>query len=829
MLKKKLFGIMTLIAAVMLVFTFMGCDTDGGGGGGGHVSETAGRITIDGLSAYEGKYVFAGGELGSDDLTAAADVNTSSGGKAGKINGGSVTLKVWKIDGNEDLINFNGSGSATFTVMIINQEQMTEQVMMNPLAFDECAVTFSNGVGSGTFGGGIIDPTKVVRPVPNPLPGSVTSGTTITLSSSTGGATIRYTIDGSTPSSTSTVYSGPITITGPTTIKAIAYKDGMTASEILTAAYTISSGGTPVTLQSVTANGSASVTTTELTLTFSQAIQLTSGDVQLSGVPGASPGGISITGSTCKVQISGFTEGGTLTVTVAKSGYDISGSPKTVTIYFGGFGSSGSHPSTCIAELGAGLSGQPSNTFAAPYDITLNVSDLGGDYYDEGSLNRVIRTMMGTYFVNLDLSGSTFTSLGSNDLSGITELVSLSMPATFTDIDSMYFSNCDNLTIINFPAGVNNIEAWAFNGCRRLTTINIDTANTAYSSENGVLYNKDKTTLIRCPEGKAGVFTVPNSVTSIGESAFSDCAGITGVTIPNSVTDIENYAFAECSNLETVNIPTGLTRIGTAVFRSCEKLSGAIEIPAGVSSIGDGAFEGCYSLTAINVAAANAAYCSEDGVLYNKAKTQLLTYPASSATAVFTIASGVSSILEKAFYKCENLTEVTIPSSVNSIARDAFAFCTSLVKVTFGGGSINGYNFNASAFGDVGYAQYGYIGDLRAKYTASGTGGAGTYTRDAGEIVWTKSGGSSENPNPGPGPSGEKPTTKLTESATYDQAISTLDAIIAYTGTPAYTKTQAESIKGVISGVISMLGSGYWGSIRDDYVELINTMIDSIP
>ena len=193
------------------------------------------------------------------------------------------------------------------------------------------------------------------------------------------------------------------------------------------------------------------------------------------------------------------------------------------------------------------------------------------------------------------------TSIGSAAFSGCSSLTSVTIPDSVTSIGWSAFSGCSSLTSITIPDSVTSIDNHAFDGCSKLNQINVDTANTVYSSENGVLFDKDKTELIRYPEGKADTsYFIPNSVTSIGYRAFLNCSSLTSVTIPDSVTSIGSAAFDGCSSLTSVTIPDSVTSIGSAAFDGCSSLT-SVTIPDGVTSIGDSAFAYCSSLTSVAI------------------------------------------------------------------------------------------------------------------------------------------------------------------------------------------------------------------------------------
>ena len=192
-------------------------------------------------------------------------------------------------------------------------------------------------------------------------------------------------------------------------------------------------------------------------------------------------------------------------------------------------------------------------------------------------------------------------SIGDGAFRGCSGLTSISIPSSVEIIKFLAFEDCSGLTSIDIPEGVTTIGAGAFDGCSSLNII-VNEYNTTYSSEDGMLLNKEKTTLIAYPSAKGTVTNVPTSVTTIVDSAFYGCSGLTSINIPEGVTTIGAAAFDGCDSLTSISIPKGVKIIGVAAFDGCDSLT-SITIPSSVTSIGVAAFYGCSSLEEVTMEA----------------------------------------------------------------------------------------------------------------------------------------------------------------------------------------------------------------------------------
>ncbi len=147
------------------------------------------------------------------------------------------------------------------------------------------------------------------------------------------------------------------------------------------------------------------------------------------------------------------------------------------------------------------------------------------------------------------------TSIGEYAFYDCSSLTSITIPDSVTTIENCAFDRCSSLTSITISDSVTSIDSDAFDRCSSLTAIDVDTNNEYYASEDGVLFNKNKTVLIQYPMKKDNQkYMIPDSVTSIGKCAFYDCSSVTSITIPDSVTSIGDRAFDECSSLTSITL-----------------------------------------------------------------------------------------------------------------------------------------------------------------------------------------------------------------------------------------------------------------------------------
>lgn len=260
-------------------------------------------------------------------------------------------------------------------------------------------------------------------------------------------------------------------------------------------------------------------------------------------------------------------------------------------------------------------------------------------------------------------------------------LTSVSIPATVTTIGNNAFNNCQALTSVYLGDAVTSFPISAFDNDKKLERISVSANNPNFASKNGVVYDKDITKLIYFPRGKAGAFTVPETVTAIGDSALNNCVELTSVTVNDNTTTIGSYAFNGCTKLETVKMGKNFTTMGDYAFSSCTALK-SIDLGESLTNISGHGFYGCSSLESIkfpSTVTSMSSYCFQNCSKLTKVEMN----------------ENLTNIGYEAFWYCSALNNVVVPSTVRTIESWAFERCTALENITLKEGL---EQINSSAF-----------------------------------------------------------------------------------------------------------------------------------
>lgn len=250
-------------------------------------------------------------------------------------------------------------------------------------------------------------------------------------------------------------------------------------------------------------------------------------------------------------------------------------------------------------------------------------------------------------------NGKDVTTIGYQAFSGYGALKEIIIPEGIMYINAEAFWDCGDLEEVSLPATLSWLFVDAFYGCTKIQSFDVAIDNVAFSSIDGILYNKEQTTLIRCPEGKE----------------------IEKFFVPEAVEFIDVNAFTRCWNIDEIYIGPKVENIVINDFWGCWECKG-------LKVVGEHAFWEASNLTSINVDPGNEKYKSYEGILYSKDMKEMLVCPAGK-TGEIVIPEEVETIGMGAFASCKKITNIVFPSTVSQISPNAFWVCTNLIGVVF--------------------------------------------------------------------------------------------------------------------------------------------------
>ena len=271
-------------------------------------------------------------------------------------------------------------------------------------------------------------------------------------------------------------------------------------------------------------------------------------------------------------------------------------------------------------------------------------------------------------------------------------LTKVTLPPMLETIEAEAFRSCANLKAIDIPEKTTFIGGSAFRDCINLESLTI--RNGLVKIGERAFENCPKLTSITLPDELSEIYgsvfngcknlrsiKLPSKLTVIGETAFADCVSLDEVDLPETVIKIDDLVFSGCSHLKNIVMHEGLKKIGKAAFKNCKTLT-RVDIPASVIYLSTDLFRGCESLRSIVVHPKNKYYKSEpnkrdgaDHVLFNKNKSTIVAYPASSREVQYDIPDSVTVISDWTFSECRKLNRISIPDSVGEIGEGAFSNC----------------------------------------------------------------------------------------------------------------------------------------------------------
>ena len=302
----------------------------------------------------------------------------------------------------------------------------------------------------------------------------------------------------------------------------------------------------------------------------------------------------------------------------------------------------------------------------------------------------------------------TVTAIGSQAFSSCDGIEEIRLSKNLKSLGFKAFSNCKGLRSIELPESLEDIGYNPFNLCDNLTDVSFSGENKLYEIRNGALIRKADHCLISWFHalGTEDSYLVPKDIKTIGENAFCTCQDLKAVTLPEGLEVIEESAFNGCTELTEIILPQSLKLLGNKAFQDCNKLQEVI-IPDQLTDLAGNPFIGCAKLTRLVISASHPTLEMRDGVLFHRARNELLCCPQVKTMeeydGVYNVPEGteiigvsafegsqlrrinvpdtVTTIRNLAFSYCQKLEEISLPDSVTSIGSWAFEYCISLRSI----------------------------------------------------------------------------------------------------------------------------------------------------
>ncbi len=321
--------------------------------------------------------------------------------------------------------------------------------------------------------------------------------------------------------------------------------------------------------------------------------------------------------------------------------------------------------------------------------------DIFGEYVNTGEIDYYTVSLGGCVDSDIIIpdthAGEPVLYLDSNSFKNNERVTSFTYNKYIEEINGE-LNNCKNLTRVTLGKSIENINVTAFIGCDKLTNLEVSSQNASFTSVDGILYSKDKSMIVRFPQGKNAVHIdipesikmigdgafiycktleeviLPSTLKGIGEGAFSECEKLSSISLPSEINYISSYAFTS-SGLTSISIPDSINQLGESVFADCKALK-EVKLPNNITQIGMNMFYGCESLEEIKIPNTVEEICD----FAFKDCSKLKAFDCSNVN--------LSKIGINAFEGCVALTEIKLPNAMTRIGEYTFKGCEKLEKVT---------------------------------------------------------------------------------------------------------------------------------------------------